>query len=212
MGSAHVESIDALKELRGALWKFAEAADQSLSEANADIERMLNWVEHEAHQYWQGQIRQRRLNLNLARESLRSRQAVTRPDGSKPRAVEEEQAVARAEARLHEAEEKVETVKQAHKTLQREVLQLRGLMQRFVTDVRAGIPEASAHLEALIGSLTQYAAPEEVGSSAPAATEQTSTASITRPVEPAPAPQRLVSEANDDRAGGSGPPDGDGEE
>src|SRR4029079_2276351 len=106
MGFAHVDSVDALKELRAALWKYAEAANQSLSEGEADIQRTINWLEHEAKHYWEGQIKRRTINLNQAKRALSAKRACARTDGTRQAAIEEQQAVAQAEHRLGEAASK----------------------------------------------------------------------------------------------------------
>src|SRR5438552_6386447 len=132
MSFAHVESVDALKDFRAALWKFTETANQSLSEAEADLQRTLNWLEHDARTYWQGQIRLRTKDLARAREALAAKTAISRKDGTKPRAIEEQNAVTKVKHQIEDAEKKLEKVKQYAKLFQREALQYRGLMQRFV--------------------------------------------------------------------------------
>ena len=76
MSFAHVDSVDALKEFRSALWKFADSANQSLSEADADLQRTLSWLEHDARAFWQGQIRRRTKELARAKEALSAKTAI----------------------------------------------------------------------------------------------------------------------------------------
>jgi hypothetical protein len=184
MSYAHVDSIEALKHLRAALWKFVEKANQSLTEAEGDLQRTLNWLEHDGRTFWQGQIKRRTLDLNKAKESLRSKTAVTRRDGTKPSAVEERNAVARAQQRLQNAEAKLEKVKQYAKLLQREALTYRGQMQRMANAVQVEIPAAVAHLDALMASLADYTAPEEAVSTATNAGAPEQHASMRRPEAP----------------------------
>ena len=73
--------------------------------------------------------------------------------------------MAKARNLIEDAEKKLERVKQYAKVFQREALQYRGLMQRFVNAVQVEIPQAANHLDGLIGSLASYTAPEEAGSS-----------------------------------------------
>src|SRR5437867_1401729 len=133
MGFAHVDSVDALKELRAALWKFTETANQSLSEAEAELQRTLNWLEHDARSHWQGQIKRRTINLNQAKQALSAKRAFARTDGTRQAAIEEQQAVAKAEHHVEDAVQKLERTRQWARVLQREALQYRGLMQRLVT-------------------------------------------------------------------------------
>jgi hypothetical protein len=158
-----------------------EAANQSLSEAESDIQRTLHWLEHESRVYWQGQIRRRTLALNLAKESLRAKISITRRDGTKPSAIEERKAVELAKAKLDHAVQKLERVKQYAKLFQREALTYRGAMQRFVNTVQVDAPDAAAHLDGLIDSLEQYIALEEASSEAPTLTGEQSPVSMKRP-------------------------------
>jgi hypothetical protein len=202
MGFAHVDSIDALKELRAALWKFTEAANQSLSEGEADLQRTINWLEHEARHYWQGQIKRRTTNLGQAKQALAAKRAFARTDGTRQAAIEEQQAVAKAEQRLGDATDKLERCRQWARKLQREALQYRGLMQRLVTLVQMEIPAASGHLDALVASLEEYAAIKSSSSDAQsgslAASSGEATASMARAPEDAeaPAPAKRVDAAS----------------
>jgi hypothetical protein len=190
MSFAHVDSVDALKHLVIALWKYTEAANQALSEADADVQRTQTWLENDARIYWQGQIKKRTIALNQAKESLRSKTSISRKDGTKPSAIEEMKAVATAKASLENALDKLEKVKQSAKLFQKEALQYKGLIQRFINAVQVEIPEAAAHLEGLIGSLEQYAAVEEAGSSAPTDRASEAGPSMKR-AEPSDAPDSV---------------------
>lgn len=187
MSFAHVDSLDALRQLKTALWKFSESANQSLSEADADLQRTLNWLEHEARSYWQGQIQRRTQEMTQAKQARDAKKFLRRRDGSTPSAIEEEKALSRARHRLDDAQAKLEAVRRSSQILQREALQYRGLIQRFVLAVQMELPAAAGHLESLIRSLETYTAVEELaGSTATGeATSQTeSGASMARP-EPA---------------------------
>lgn len=167
MSFAHVDSIDALKELRTALWKFVEASNQSVSEAEADLQRTLNWLEHDARSYWVNQIARRKQAVMEARQARSAKKAFRRHDGSRPSAIEEEKALARAQQRLEEAESKVERVRQCALLLQREGHQYRGLMQRFIALLQVEVPTAAGYLDGLIRSLEGYAHGEAASTAGP---------------------------------------------
>ena len=44
---ARVESIDALRHMRIALFKFAESTSTALSDAESEMRQMLNWLEND---------------------------------------------------------------------------------------------------------------------------------------------------------------------
>ena len=68
---ARVESIDALKHFRVALFKFQEAANAALADAEGDLSSTLNWLENEQYMFWQNQIRKRHELLERAKEAVR---------------------------------------------------------------------------------------------------------------------------------------------
>src|SRR5215471_3698773 len=103
-GSAHVESIEALKYFRVSLIKFAETAASALSNAESDTRDMMNWLENEQHAHWQGQIRKRHDLVERAREELRMKKVFRDSAGRVPSAIEEEKALRLAQIRLEEAE------------------------------------------------------------------------------------------------------------
>jgi hypothetical protein len=170
---ARVESIDALARFRLALVKFRETAIAALGDAEGDIQRTLNWVENDQESFWMSQIRLRRDALGQARDSLRQKTIFKDSTGRPPSAVEEQKAVARAQQRLEEAQQKLAAVRHWGKFLQREVLLYRGQVQRFVTNVSSDVPAAIAQLGGLIAQLNEYVAlaPDAAGAGGAAARE-----------------------------------------
>src|SRR3989442_4107651 len=70
---ARVESIDALRDFRAALWKFAEVAQVALGDAESELSRTLMWLENEQTSYWAGQVRKRHAAVTAAVEKLREK-------------------------------------------------------------------------------------------------------------------------------------------
>ena len=54
---ARVESIDALRNFKRALQKFAEAASVALGDAESEIQRTQIWLETEQRSHWNNQAR-----------------------------------------------------------------------------------------------------------------------------------------------------------
>lgn len=155
---ARIESIDALKHFRIALFKFQESANVALADAEGDINSTLNWLENEQLSHWQTQIRKRHDLLERAREALRMKRLFKDSSGRTPQAVEEEKAVRVCQARLAEAEEKLANVKKYTRVLQREMQVYKGSVQRFATTVQSDIPVAAAALDSMLTSLEAYVA------------------------------------------------------
>src|SRR5690554_528439 len=101
--SARVESIEALKLFKRALWKFQESAGVALGEAEAEISRVLMWLENEQRSYWIGQVRNRQEAVAKAKEALRMKQVFKSSTGGRQSDVDEQKALQLALRRLAEA-------------------------------------------------------------------------------------------------------------
>src|SRR5438093_13130432 len=118
---AKVESIDALKHFKRQLLKFAEIATTALGDAEADMHRMLVWLETEARTYWQHQLRVRYEAVVKAKEAVRMKSLYKDATGSRQSVVDEQRALAIAQKRLEEAEQKVAAVKRNAARLTKEI-------------------------------------------------------------------------------------------
>jgi hypothetical protein len=177
---ARVESIDALKHFRVALFKFQEAANAALGDAESDLHSTMNWLENEQYTFWQSQIRKRHEIAERCKEAVRMKKLFKDSTGRTPSAVEEEKALVMAQRRLEEANTKFANVKKYTRVLQKETESYKGSVQRFATTVQSEIPVAAATLDNLVQTLEQYVmlAPGDAQASAPAAE---STAPIEQP-------------------------------
>lgn len=153
---ARVESIEALRQFKVAIWKFQEAATVALGDAESEMHRILVWLETEQGTYWQGQIRKRQEAVARAREALRMKQIFKDAAGRQPTAIEEQKALQAALRQVAEAEQKLLNVKRWTRALQKEVEMYKGSVQRFATDVQTELPAAAAHLESLSAKLDAY--------------------------------------------------------
>ena len=70
---ARVESIEVLRRFRAALWKFAEAANLALGDAEGEVQRMVVWLETEQQTFWNHQVRSRTEAVTAAKEKVRSK-------------------------------------------------------------------------------------------------------------------------------------------
>ena len=170
---ARVESIDALKHFRVALFKFQEAANTALGDAESDLHSTMNWLENEQYTYWQSQIRKRHEIVERCKEAVRMKKVFKDSTGRTPSAVEEEKALLLARRRFEEAETKFANVKKYTRVLQKETESYKGAVQRFATTVQSDIPVAAATLDTLVQTLEQYVmlAPGDASVNAPPSTE-----------------------------------------
>ena len=155
---AKVESIDAIKLFRRALFKFAEMANVAIGDAESEAERVPTWLETEQTTYWQDQLRSALIWFSRCKEAVRMKKLFKDSSGRTPSAIDEEKALRAAQQKLQEAEEKVIAVKRYTQKLQKELLLYKGHIQRFATTVQSGVPMAAAKLDAMISKLEEYVA------------------------------------------------------
>ncbi len=158
--SARVGSIDALKDFRARLVKFAQSCRSALADAESDASRTLAWLSIEQKAYWESQFRKRTTELAHAQELLRHKRLFKTFDGTEPSIVDEQKAVVVAQRRQAEAAEKIKAVKHNTLRLEKELLLYRGQTQRFETILSGEVPVAVADLNGLIIALENYAALE----------------------------------------------------
>src|SRR5438128_10121401 len=107
MSGARVTSIDALKHFRVALFKFIEAANVALGDADADVSRTLMWLQLEQPAYWEGQIRKRHEIVNRCKDEVRQKKLFKDSTGRTQSAVDEEKRLQIAQRRPAEAEKRL---------------------------------------------------------------------------------------------------------
>jgi hypothetical protein len=153
---ARVESVDALRALKTALFKFADAANTAIDDADSEVQRTITWLETEQTTYWQGQIRKATEAVTRAKEAVRMKKLFKDATGRPGSAVDEEKALSLAIRRLDAAQEKLQNVRRWMGRLRKEVPGYRGQVQRLATSVQSGIPVAASHLDKLTRSLEAY--------------------------------------------------------
>jgi hypothetical protein len=156
--TARVDSIDALRQFRVALIKFAEEANVALGSAESEMQRTMGWLEREQLSHWQFQIRKRQEALGRAQEALRMKKLFPDASGRTPTPIEEEKAVRRCKAAIEEAEQKLSNVKKYTRVLQREIMNYKGGVQRFSTLIGSEVPVAISRLDKMAGMLERYVA------------------------------------------------------
>jgi hypothetical protein len=153
---ARVDSVDTLTLFKSAIFKFQEAAQIALSDAEGEMQRVLLWVENEQQSYWQNQIRKCEQAVVRAKEAVRMKKVFKDASGRQQSAVDEEKALQLETKKLAVAQTKLAAVKRWTRQLQKEIELYKGGVQRFATTIQAEIPRAAAHLESLAAKLDAY--------------------------------------------------------
>jgi len=156
LSEAKVESIEAIANFKRALFKFAEAANAALTDAEADMGHVYRWLEHEQRVYWQNNVRKASELVTRCEDAVRQKRLYKDATGRVQSAVDEEKALAKAKRMKEHAEERLENVKRYTPRLQREIMLYKGQVTRFATFVAADIPAAAAKLDKMVDKLEAY--------------------------------------------------------
>ena len=156
MSQARVESIDAIKAFRRALFKFGELANAALTDAESEAVGTYRWLETEQRTYLAGNVRKATELVSRCEEAVRQKKIFKDSSGRQQSAVDEEKALAKARRMRELAEEKFENVRRYTPRLQREIMLYKGQVQRFATFVAADLPTAAAKLDKIVQTLEQY--------------------------------------------------------
>lgn len=155
--TARIDSIAELRAFRVALIKFAESCNVALGDAEADMQRTLQWLERDQISYWNNQLAKRAELVSRCKEALRMKKLFKSPTGSQQSAVEEEKALRIAVRNFEEAEQKIVACKQWSKRLQKEIMMYKGGVSRFTSVLGGDVPRALGWLDAMATTLEQYA-------------------------------------------------------
>jgi hypothetical protein len=156
MANAKVISIDAIKQFRAALIKFAEHTNAALGNADSDVNRALSWLDMDAKSYWQSETRKAQTKFAQAQEALRMKILYKNVDGTTPSAVDEKKEVAKWKGRLEVCQQKLVNVQRYTNLIQRESLMYKGAVQRFATTIQSGVPRGIATLDRVMLAIDRY--------------------------------------------------------
>ena len=160
-----VASLDAFQEFRTAYARFGERSQHALTQVDVEIRRMLDWLGTEQVAYWKAEIRRREDKLNEAKGALH-RKRITARFGESAADSEEVHQVRKAQARLHEAEEKIKLVKHWYLVIDQEVTEYRGPSQQLKNLLDGSVPRALASLDRMFEVLESYLAVATPGADA----------------------------------------------
>jgi hypothetical protein len=154
MPSSNVQSLDALKEAKAALARFAEDAGALLANVDADVARMGQWITHERPSHWKQQVRKREEAVQAARQEISRKIMAASPEPAST--VLERKLLAKAVEKLEEAEKRRANTRRWAGTWDKESLMARGSISQLADFIRADIPQAIAKIDRMMIQLEQY--------------------------------------------------------
>jgi len=151
-----VEDLEVFTLFRVAMVKFAQAASQSLFNADSQISRTHSWLDGEQRTFWQGQLRKRSEAAAKAADALRQKKLYKDASGRTPSAAEEEKALHKALAAVEEAKNKLEAIRKWLPRLEKEADMYRGGVARLSKTITGDVPQAVMLLDRMKASLEEY--------------------------------------------------------
>ena len=154
--SAHVRSVDSLKDFKVGFVKFGEEASQALASVDVEVRRALDWLSHDQLKYWEHEVRKREDLVGEAKMEL-SRCLISKTaSGETPGCYDQKKNLEKAKRRLEEAHEKVEKVKHWTRVVEQEVSEYRGPAQQLGNLIDGELPKAYALMQRIIDSIEAY--------------------------------------------------------
>src|SRR4051812_11353008 len=167
---ARVSSIDALESFRASLIVFLTRAHQCIDQVGDEIRRTRVWVQHDQREFWDREIRRRQRVLAQAEQELLTARLSNLRDNIKF----QQEAVRKARAAVHEAEEKIRNLKIWARDFPHVIDPLARRIEGMREYLDLDLPKALAFLVQAQRTLSDYA---DLGPARP----------VTSPATPAPA-------------------------
>jgi hypothetical protein len=154
---AQVHSSEAIEAVRGSLSLFADQVSDALTELNAEMRRVLEWLEHDRPRHWKTQVRIAHDQVHEAQQALH-RCLMFPIGGERPSCYEERAALKKAQARQEYCEKKVDNVRHWQRAMQHELFEYEGRISQLVRAIEADVPQAIGVLNKLVRYLEEYEA------------------------------------------------------
>lgn len=153
---ANVRSLDAIRYFRPALVRFEDEAASAVSAIRQELNRTLDWLDHDCPAYWQQQARRAFDEVAQARSQLMRRKIIT-VAGHRPDCIEEEKELRKAQRRLETVQQKIQTVRQWSIKAHRAADEHAGDVGQFERALAHDVPQMLALLDRIITALEAYA-------------------------------------------------------
>jgi hypothetical protein len=172
--SANVRSVSSIEDFRGSLGRFQEEAAGTISSLRQEVNRFLDYIEHDRPAFWRQEMRKAFDEVAKARSELNRKQIVT-VAGHKAECIEEKQALERAKRRLEMAQQKIEICRQWNTKAHDAADEYNASLGRLDQYLGNEVPKMFALLERILVTLEAYT------STAPPAAEASAGDSAARP-------------------------------
>jgi hypothetical protein len=200
---AKVADVEVIERFRAALLSAAEAFGLALQDAEAEVDRTVNWVEGDRIETWKRRIRKAQDEVVACKGALYRKQEIKATPEARPSVVDERKALERAQRKLEHAEAKLRQSKRWSIELPRQAIVFKGGLSPMQALLDRDVPHAAAMLRRMSEHLEEYLRGGDEGARI---LEQLSSMPSMRRGGDAPGPGRPSAETPG--ASDGGPPEG----
>lgn len=151
---ARITDIEALRELKVALLKFAEEVGTTISGVDSEVQRVGQWLTSERPSYWKSEIRRREDRVQQAKAVIAAKQLAQAPN---PVSVAQERKdLQREQTRLEEGQRRQAAVKRWAPVWDREAQLYKSSCSGLGETLQRDIPMGVSRLERMMKSLEDY--------------------------------------------------------
>jgi exonuclease VII large subunit len=156
MPRANVRSLDSVQRFRPKVSQFEEDLAAALTTLRVEINRTLQWIDHDCPQYWQNQVRTGFDRVAEARTQLTRKSMIT-VAGHRSECIDEKKALAKAKQNLELAQQKVQACRQWSIKAHHAADEYTARVGRVEQMVGRGLPRIKMMLDRMIAALEDYA-------------------------------------------------------
>ena len=168
---ANVRSLEALRLFRPVVIQFETELRNVFGALHREVDRTLEWLDHDCPRHWRQQVRKSFDDLAKARSELARKQMIT-VAGHRPECIDEKNALRDARRRLEQAQKMIHTVSSWSIKAHRAADEYNGQIGRIEQDLSQSIPQLCAVLDRIIAALHSYVAQESPLSTLPEAGDE----------------------------------------
>jgi hypothetical protein len=150
---AHVTSLEALEKFRATLITYINKARPTLEEISGEILRTRLWLQNDQRVHWEGQLRRRTKELEMAQQSL----STARFSNLRDATTSEVMAVKKAKRAQEEGEEKLKRLKHWDRDYDHRVQPMAKELEKLQGLLANDMMQAAAYLARVIDTLSKYA-------------------------------------------------------
>jgi hypothetical protein len=155
-GEAQVRSIVHIRDMQAAVRVFRENASNALDLMLMELQRAIEWIEHDRPAYWEQQTR-RAFELVASTRTALNTCLMRTVAGRHPSCIEEKQAHEKAKRRLQHCQEQTERVKRWSIKIRHEVDEFRSRISALRRRLDGDLPKSSQYLDRMASALEAYA-------------------------------------------------------